>query len=194
MKSIEEKVNQERDFLETEERISLNPSVEPGTLSYTQWSKQLEYLGGRSLNERIISYASSLYTYNEALLLYEDLRLCDAQNHLVQFFESKSSEYDTKTDEWLKRIFEAVMQQVKQYTDAYGPPINPKLQMFSNYLLELYQSNPESKVIVFTTTRFHTLALTEWLKQNKTLGRYVKPGRLVGAHSSDDTGKSCQQN
>ena len=189
MKSIEEKVNQERDFIEQEERIKLTPPFEQGTISYSQWSKQLDDLGGRFLNERIISYATSLYVYNVSLQLYEDLRLCDAQNHIVQFFESKSSEFDNETDVWLKGMFEAAMMRIKRYTDAYGQPTNPKLQMLSDYLLSIYQTNSDSKAIVFTTTRFHTVALTEWLKQDKRLKGFVKPGRLVGAHSSDDSGK-----
>ena len=189
MKNIESVVIRQFRNVPSEYRDKLNSSPGKGTQSFTQWSSQLEEMGAELCNKIIVSCANTLHAYNESLQLYEDLRLCDAQNHLSQFFEKKRRGQDNRIDSWLDETFQEAMIRVKEYIDQHGQLVNPKLSALSNYLLKTYQKDQDSKVIMFTTTRVHTIALTEWLKENKDLKEFVKPGRLVGSHSSDDSGK-----
>ena len=190
MKNIEQRVLWESPKLPSDFKDKLTTSVGKGTQGYTQWSKVLEELGAELCNKQIVSCATTLYAYNEALQLYEDLRLCDAQKHLTQFFEKKQRGEDNHTDTWLNKTFETAMAEIEQYIHQHGKLVNPKLLTLCNYILTIYQENKDSKVILFTTTRLHTIALTDWLKENRSLRKYVKPGRLVGSHSSDDLGKN----
>ena len=190
MNGIEEKVKQEYSFIEEEHRTRLTAYPIKGTLGYGQWSKILEEdIGVKQSNRCIISCASTLYAYNEALMFYEDLPIGDAQKHLSSFFDDKRRKTYSQTDTWLDEQFVSLVDKVKQHIDQSGQPNHPKLKTLSDHLLKIYIDNKESKVVLFTTTRFHTSSLVKWLKNNLELEGLIKPGRLVGAHSSGDLGK-----
>ena len=190
MNEIEEKVKQEYHSIEEKHRTGLTPYPIKGTLGYGQWSKMLEEdIGVKQSNRCIISCASILYAYNEALMFYEDLPIGDAQNHLSRFFNEKQIKTYSQTDTWLDEQFVSLVDKVKKHIDQCGKPSHPKLNILSDHLLKIYTDNKESKVVLFTTTRFHTSTLVKWLKNNPELEGLIKPGRLVGAHSSGDLGK-----
>ena len=189
MKEIEGRIDLELLSFERDSRVGLSLTTSQGTLGYGQWSKLLEDFGAKKCSEPIVSCASMLYTYNEALVFYEDLPLDDAQKHLSEFFDKKRREYYTQTDTWLDEQYVSLTNIVKRHTEIYGEPNHPKLNILSKHLLDIYADNSKSKVVVFTTTRFHTNALMNWLQMNIDLIGFVKPGRLVGSHSSGDLGK-----
>ena len=190
MNEIEEKVKQEYLSIEEEYRTGLTPYPIKGTLGFGQWSKILEEdIGVKQSNRCIISCASTLYAYNEALMFYEDLPIGDAQKHLSRFFDEKRRKTYSQTETWLDEQFVSLADKVKQHIDQCGKPNHPKLNILSDHLLKIYTDNKESKVVLFTTTRFHTSTLVKWLKNNIELKGLIQPGRLVGAHSSGDLGK-----
>ena len=135
---------------------------------------------------------ATLFEFNKALMLYEDLSLADALEYLSDFFDEKQREHCNRTEAWLVEQFLSLKNRIKRHTEHNGEPYHPKLTVLSQHLRAIYTSKSDSKVFVFTASIYHTVALMNWLKNNKALECFLRPGRLVGSHASAVNGKSSE--
>ena len=120
---------------------------EHGTQGYVQWIKKQETDAGSSPDERI-KYIASLYLfrYNNALILFEDLRSSDSLTYLEEFMIQRDLEQDhVAIEELCRGLFEAEKVELKRISREEERDPNPKLQELANLLREIYESKPDSK-------------------------------------------------
>ena len=120
---------------------------EHGTQGYVQWIKKQETEAGSSPNERI-KYIASLYLfrYNNALILFEDLRSSDSLMYLEEFMMQRDLEQDhVAIEELCRGLFEAEKVELKRICREEDRAPNPKLEELANLLREIYESKPDSK-------------------------------------------------
>uniref|UniRef100_A0A8C4QRT8 Interferon induced with helicase C domain 1 n=1 Tax=Eptatretus burgeri TaxID=7764 RepID=A0A8C4QRT8_EPTBU len=141
-----------------------------GTQSYEQWIVTLEKIG--MYFQRVC--AVHLRKYNDALLINQKLRMKDALNILLDFYDEEDFKYGNRVDEDTDDELEKV---------ASDPLFeNSCLNELQQAIMENFVKNSSSQGIVFTQTRKGAFALREWIGQNKILQSHkVKAHHLVGS-------------
>ena len=64
---------------------------------------------------------------------------------------------------------------------------NPKLVKLEKLLVKAFQEEPESRAMIFVRTRDLAAALQHWMLRTPAL-YWLKPGKMVGAGASVDSG------
>ncbi|EMP30788.1 Putative ATP-dependent RNA helicase DDX58 [Chelonia mydas] len=131
------------------------------------------------LNLKFDSAAKQLpQKYNDALIINEDARTQDALAYLTEFFNDIRSGGFDEIDRQLTVNFEAKQQELKEASEDELNE-NPKLEELTFILNEEYRLKPETRTLLFVTTRALVSALKKWIYENPTLS-YLKPDTLMG--------------
>ncbi|KAK7939916.1 hypothetical protein WMY93_003242 [Mugilogobius chulae] len=152
---------------------------ECGTQEYEQDVVLLEQRGVRENNRVIAQCALHLREYNDALLINDTLRMIDAYNSLKDFYSGRST-MDV-TDMYLVGLFQE--NQVELKLLAEDPSCeNPKMGKLETTLLKQFDTDKESKGILFTKTRKSVQCLHEWITGNVVLLEAgLKADKITGA-------------
>ncbi|KAH0628367.1 hypothetical protein JD844_009437, partial [Phrynosoma platyrhinos] len=159
-----------------------------GTQKYEQWTADVQKkcivlkLQNKEEESRIcralFSYTEHLRKYNDALIINEDARTCDALHYLKEFFDDMESGGFDEIEQQLASNFEA------RYPELYAASQdesseNPKLEDITFILEEIYHLNPQTRTILFVKTRALVAALKNWIEESPQL-RHLKPDVLMG--------------
>ncbi|XP_039399366.1 antiviral innate immune response receptor RIG-I isoform X2 [Mauremys reevesii] len=159
-----------------------------GTQCYEQWIVDTQkkcrmlQLPDKEEEKRICRalfiYTEHLRKYNDALIINEDARTQDALAYLTEFFNDIRSGGFDEIDQQLTANFEAKQQELREASvDELNE--NPKLEELTFILNEEYRLKPETRTLLFVTTRALVSALKKWIDENPTLS-YLKPDALMG--------------
>ncbi|XP_065263043.1 antiviral innate immune response receptor RIG-I [Emys orbicularis] len=159
-----------------------------GTQCYEQWivdtQKKCRMLQlpdkeeERRICRALFIYTEHLRKYNDALIINEDARTQDALAYLTEFFNDIRSGGFDEIDQQLTANFEAKQQELREASvDELNE--NPKLEELTFILNEEYRLKPETRTLLFVTTRALVSALKKWIDENPTLS-YLKPDALMG--------------
>ncbi|XP_073201685.1 antiviral innate immune response receptor RIG-I isoform X4 [Lepidochelys kempii] len=159
-----------------------------GTQCYEQWIVDTQkkcrmlQLPDKKEESRICRalfiYTEHLRKYNDALIINEDARTQDALAYLTEFFNDIRSGGFDEIDQQLTVNFEAKQQELREASEDELNE-NPKLEELTFILNEEYRLKPETRTLLFVTTRALVSALKKWIYENPTLS-YLKPDMLMG--------------
>ncbi|KAK2916197.1 hypothetical protein Q8A67_000571 [Cirrhinus molitorella] len=153
---------------------------EMGTQEYEADVVELEKEGVRKENRLIAQCALHLRQYNDALLINDTIRMVDALQVLVEFYNSKKTRILDGTDIFLQGLFDENRVELKQLA-SNALYENPKLARLQRTLLDEFL-NKNSRGILFSKTRRGTHCLFDWVNTNPELQRVnIRAGILTGA-------------
>ncbi|XP_067839659.1 antiviral innate immune response receptor RIG-I-like isoform X3 [Heptranchias perlo] len=163
-----------------------------GTQKYEQWivevQKKCKVLQmedvekERQICRALFTYTEHLRKYNDALIINDDARTKDAVGYLELFFNNVKEGGFDETEQVLTKLFEDKKQQLLKI-DADPTNENPKLSEVRRVLSEEYNSNPNTKTILFVRTRALADALRKWLRESQALA-FLQPEMLLGRSKS----------
>uniref|UniRef100_A0ABM5FRV1 RNA helicase n=1 Tax=Pogona vitticeps TaxID=103695 RepID=A0ABM5FRV1_9SAUR len=170
------------------DNLSLISTRDFGTQKYEQWIVDVQKkcrlleLPDKEEEARICRalfvYTEHLRKYNDALIINEDARTCDALDYLKEFFDNNRSGGFDEIEQQLASKFEA------KYLELYAASRdesneNPKLEDMTFILEEEYRLKPQTRTILFVKTRALVTALKNWIEESPQL-RHLKPEALMG--------------
>ncbi|XP_030076811.1 ATP-dependent RNA helicase DHX58 isoform X2 [Microcaecilia unicolor] len=166
-----------------------------GTQMYEQKIVELEKEGAVMFSSKKRICALHLRKYNDALLIYDTVRMVDAFNYLDEFYmlEKVTKTRGDLTEEFLFQIFAENREElVLSATNMKYE--NPMLSKLEEILRKQLDTSAESQGIVFTKTRQSAHALHKWVESNGRLQAIgIKAAVLTGAGYSNQT-KHMTQN
>ncbi|XP_046569825.1 antiviral innate immune response receptor RIG-I-like [Haliotis rubra] len=171
---------------------SLKPPVERGGEKYTIWvstlKREVANIDDQSVRRFFFSCRRMLELYNKALAINEDCRTLDALSYLEKEIEAlySSSVVMDVTDHKLKELFEKLKPVL---LDAARSPdcVNPKLTSLCVMIMKAFETQQDSRCMVFVKTRDLAMALKRWMEDDQHLS-YLKPGMFTGQNASADKG------
>ncbi|XP_056389739.1 interferon-induced helicase C domain-containing protein 1 isoform X2 [Hyla sarda] len=197
-----------KELMKSIEKFSgLNPQNEHGSQSYEQWVVQTEKTAAQEGNRKQHVCAQHLKKYNDALQIYDTIRMNDALTHLKKFYndekkralilnESEASSLFEKMDETDKFLAELFFEHKKALKQLAGKEEyeNNKLAKLRRSLMEEFTGNCEARGIVFTKTRQSAVALCQWIDENEKFKEVgIRAHYIIGAGNNSDF-KSMTQN
>ncbi|XP_067657358.1 antiviral innate immune response receptor RIG-I-like [Haliotis asinina] len=172
--------------------LSLKPPVERGGDQYTIWvstlKREVANIDDQNVRRFFFSCRRMLELYNKALAINEDCRTLDALTYLENEIEAlySSSMVMDDTDHMLKELFEKLKPVL---LDAARSPecVNPKLTSLRGMIMNAFETQQDSRCMVFVKTRDLAMALKRWMEDDQYLS-YLKPGMFTGQSASADKG------
>nr|XP_060618505.1 antiviral innate immune response receptor RIG-I [Anolis sagrei ordinatus] len=159
-----------------------------GTQKYEQWIVDVQkkcivlQLENKKEESRVCRalfiYTEHLRKYNDALLINDDARTCDALCYLKEFFQDMKSGGFDEIEQQLASNFEAKYPLMYAASQDISNE-NPKLEEITFLLDETYHENPETRTILFVKTRALVAALKNWIEESPQL-QHLKPEVLMG--------------
>ncbi|XP_008833506.1 probable ATP-dependent RNA helicase DHX58 [Nannospalax galili] len=156
-----------------------------GTQMYEQQVVELSKAAAEAGLRQLRVYALHLRRYNDALLIHDTVRACDALDVLQDFYNREQA---TKTqvlcaERWLLELFDGHRNMLIHL--AAHSPENPKLEMLEGILLKQFGGPRQPRGIIFTQTRQSAHSLLLWLQQQPGLQTMnIKAQLLIGAGST----------
>ncbi|XP_075701462.1 ATP-dependent RNA helicase DHX58 isoform X2 [Rhinoderma darwinii] len=166
-----------------------------GTPMYEQIVVEMEKDGAENVNRRKRTCAVHLRKYNDALFLYDTVRMKDAYDFLDEFYilEQFGKDARDEVDVFLCRLFNDNRNRLLELCRNIKYE-NPKLKRLEEILNEHFQDSSNSHGIIFTRTRQMTHYLLQWINGNDSLqGLNIKAAALTGAGFSNQS-KHMTQN
>ncbi|KAM8933518.1 interferon-induced helicase C domain-containing protein 1 [Pelodytes ibericus] len=178
----------------------LCPTTDFGSQSFEQWVVQKGKSAAKEGNRKVHVCAEHLKKYNDALMIYDTIRVTDALAHLTQFYteenkkkillsECSDREEATEIDETDKFLLDLFYSHKEELEKMAGRPDyeNAKLASLRKSIMEEFTRNRKARGIIFTKTRQSAVALHQWIAENE---KFVEVGLrshyLIGAgHNSD---------
>ncbi|XP_075685480.1 interferon-induced helicase C domain-containing protein 1 [Rhinoderma darwinii] len=192
---------------EIESFSGLYPQNDHGSQSYEQWVVQKEKTAAKEGNRKQHVCAQYLKKYNDALQIYDTIRMSDALTHLIKFYdeeknrafilnesdEASLSEKMDETDRFLFDLFFEHKKELKQLAEKEEYE-NEKLTKLRRSIMEEFTRNSEARGIVFTKTRQSAVALCQWIDDNEKFKEVgIRANYIIGAGGNSDF-KSMTQN
>ncbi|XP_069838923.1 interferon-induced helicase C domain-containing protein 1 isoform X2 [Dendropsophus ebraccatus] len=197
-----------KDMMKTIEAFSvLYPPNEYGSQSYEQWAVQTEKSAAKEGNRKQHVCAQHLKKYNDALQIYDTIRMNDALSHLEKFYNEERkrafmlnesggaslSEKIDETDRFLTNLFFEQKKELKKLAEKEEYE-NDQLAKLRRSIMEQFTRNNEARGIVFTRTRQSAVALCQWIDENEKFKEVgIQAHYIIGAGSNSDY-KSMTQN
>ncbi|XP_073503154.1 interferon-induced helicase C domain-containing protein 1 [Phyllobates terribilis] len=199
-----------KDMMKNIEDFSgLCPTNDHGSQSYEQWVVQKEKTAAKEGNRKQHVCALHLKKYNDALQIYDTIRMNDALTHLKKFYneemkraillnesEEASSLLDKidETDKFLTDLFfehKTALEQLAEIKEYESE----KLTKLRRSIMEEYSSNSKARGIIFTKTRQSAVALYQWIDDNEKFKEVgIRANYIIGAGSNSEFVKSMTQN
>ncbi|XP_069589153.1 interferon-induced helicase C domain-containing protein 1 [Ranitomeya imitator] len=200
-----------KDMMKSIEDFSgLCPTNDHGSQSYEQWVVQKEKTAAKEGNRKQHVCALHLKKYNDALQIYDTIRMNDALTHLTKFYdeetkraillnesEEASSLLDKidETDKFLTNLFFAHKRALEQMAEKKEYE-NEKLTKLRRAIMEEFTTrNGKARGIIFTKTRQSAVALCQWIDDNEKFKEVgIRANYIIGAGSNSEFVKSMTQN
>ncbi|XP_033100025.1 probable ATP-dependent RNA helicase DHX58 isoform X2 [Anneissia japonica] len=162
---------------------------EKGSQAYESWIVQFRKNAEKLLNRDLNVICGYLLAFNNALILYENLRAIDAFDYLDEYFEERSSSDDhyIACENELRMQYQTCHQKTLMKL-ARNEETNdcPKLKKLVKLLKIVFEKNELSKGLILCRTRVITRGLMLFLNQEKILHELgIKPDCLVGQGKPD---------
>ncbi|KAM3916569.1 interferon-induced helicase C domain-containing protein 1 isoform 2-T2 [Leptodactylus fuscus] len=185
----------------------LYPPNDHGSQSYEQWVVQKEKTAAKEENRRQHVCALHLKKYNDALQIYDTIRMNDALTHLMKFYDEEKkkalmlnesdggplSEKIDETDRFLMELFFERKKELEELSEREEYE-NEKLTKLRRAIMEEFTRNSKARGIIFTKTRQSAVALCQWIDDNEKFKEVgVRAHYIIGAGSNSDI-KSMTQN
>lgn len=190
-----------KDMMKSIESFSvLYPPNDHGSQSYEQWVVQKEKTAAKEGNRKQHVCAQHLKKYNDALQIYNTIRMIDALNHLIKFYDEEKkralilnesdgaslSEKIDETDQFLTHLFFEHKKELKQLAEKEEYE-NEKLVKLRRIIMEEFTRNNKARGIIFTKTRQSTFALCQWIDDNEKFKEVgIRAHYIIGAGSNSD--------
>ncbi|XP_040295184.1 interferon-induced helicase C domain-containing protein 1 isoform X2 [Bufo bufo] len=197
-----------KDMMKSIETFSdLYPPNDHGSQSYEQWVVQKMKTAAKEENRRQHVCAHHLKKYNDALQIYDTIRMSDAFIHLLKFYTEEKkraimlnesdgaslSEKIDETDRFLMDLFFEHKKELEQLSEKEEYE-NEKLIKLRRSIMEEFTRNSKARGIIFTKTRQSAVALSEWIGDNEKFKEVgVRAHYIIGAGGNSDY-KSMTQN
>ncbi|XP_075173379.1 interferon-induced helicase C domain-containing protein 1-like [Anomaloglossus baeobatrachus] len=187
----------------------LFPSNDHGSQSYEQWVVQKEKTAAKEGNRKQHVFALHLKKYNDALQIYDTIRMNDALMHLKKFYDEETKkailvneseetcslmDKIDETDKFLTDLFFAHKTKLEQLAEIKEYE-NEKLTRLRRSIMEEFTRNSKARGIIFTKTRQSAVALCQWIDDNekfKDVG--IRANYIIGAGSNSEFVKPMTQN
>ncbi|XP_071977971.1 interferon-induced helicase C domain-containing protein 1 isoform X2 [Engystomops pustulosus] len=178
----------------------LYPQNDHGSQSYEQWVVQKEKTAAKEGNRRQHVCALHLKKYNDALQLYDTIRMNDALAHLVKFYNDEKkralmlnesdgaalSDKIDETDRFLTELFYKCKKDLEQLAENEEYE-NEKLTRLRRSIMEEFTRNNKARGIVFTKTRQSAAALCQWIDDNEKFREVgIRAHYIIGAGANSD--------
>ncbi|XP_041936600.1 interferon-induced helicase C domain-containing protein 1-like [Alosa sapidissima] len=169
-----------------QEHAQLKPSVETGTQRYEQWVVEEEKHAAKHGNQRRRACAEYLRQYNEALILSNTIRMCDAYHLLSSFYHQERRKKEgiaqTHTDNFLFKLFHDSQRRLEDFSKQPEYENNVLSELRTVILKKFSGPDEEVRGIIFTETRLSAQALHSWIQENsKFADMEVRSSYLIGA-------------
>ncbi|XP_062383215.1 interferon-induced helicase C domain-containing protein 1-like [Sardina pilchardus] len=169
-----------------QEHAQLVPTVETGTQRYEQWVVEQEKQAAKEGNQRRRACAEHLRQYNEALVLSNSIRMCDAYGLLSSFYQQehrrKEGITQTDTDHFLFTLFDDSQRKLEDFSKQSEYENNVLSELRTVLLKKFSGPDEEVRGIIFTETRLSAQALHSWVQQNSKFADVeVRSAYLIGA-------------
>ncbi|XP_048091508.1 interferon-induced helicase C domain-containing protein 1-like [Alosa alosa] len=169
-----------------QEHAQLKPSVETGTQRYEQWVVEEEKHAAKDGNQRRRACAEYLRQYNEALILSNTIRMCDAYHLLSSFYHQERRKKEgiaqTDTDNFLFKLFDDSQRRLEDFSKQPEYENNVLSELRTVILKKFSGPDEEVRGIIFTETRLSAQALHSWIQENsKFADMEVRSSYLIGA-------------
>uniref|UniRef100_A0A3B3Q7J4 RNA helicase n=1 Tax=Paramormyrops kingsleyae TaxID=1676925 RepID=A0A3B3Q7J4_9TELE len=154
-----------------------------GTQEYEASVVLLEKKGVERRNRQLAQCALHLRQYNNALLINDTVRMVDALNVLDDFYsDEKIKRIGLDATDWfLFGLFEENRTELKALA-GMAQHENPKLAQLESTFLQQFDSQANSRGILFTKTRVSARCLYDWILANRALqDTSIKAAILTGA-------------
>ncbi|XP_060101683.1 ATP-dependent RNA helicase DHX58 [Heteronotia binoei] len=164
-------------------------STDFGTQIYEQHIVELQKEGAEGFCRKTRVCALHLRKYNDALLINDTVRMIDAFQTLVEFYqvERAMKELEDVTERYLMQIFDRNKEDLLALANNTRYE-NPKLEKLQQVLQDQFQADRDSRGIVFVRTRQGAHSLLQWVNDNVDLQRQgIMAAVLTGAGFSNQT-------
>ncbi|XP_077583961.1 interferon-induced helicase C domain-containing protein 1 [Stigmatopora nigra] len=171
--------------------VKLSPTCEFGSQNYEQWVVQCEQQAAKEEAKDVRVCVAHLRWYNDALILRNTIRMCDAIKFLEKKYQevlkSKRCPEDvhviniTDTERKLLKIFRDNKMELEKLSEnqAYENECLSKLQ---ENILYQFSTRSEARGIIFTKSRQRAIALSHWIEENPKFNDFeVKAAYLIGS-------------
>lgn len=190
-----------KDMMKSIESFSdLYPQNDHGSQSYEQWVIQKEKTAAKEGNRKQHVCSQHLRKYNDALQIYDTIRMNDALTHLMKFYDEEKrralilnesdgaslSDRIDETDKFLTQLFYERIEELKRLAENENYE-NEKLVKLRRIIMEEFTRNNKARGIIFTKTRQSTFALCQWIDDNekfKDVG--IRAHYIIGAGANSD--------
>ncbi|XP_033120007.1 interferon-induced helicase C domain-containing protein 1-like [Anneissia japonica] len=159
-----------------------------GSQEYENWIIQCRMTAEKTHNHTETVICRYLQAFNDALMLYENLRAIDALECIDNHFDDRSIAVDfIKAEEYLRSEYELNHQQkLMKITKKETTNDCPKLKKLVELLKSIFGRNKSSKGIILCRTRKIAKGLKLFLEQESSLvSECIKCDCLVGQGKAD---------
>ncbi|XP_061142588.1 interferon-induced helicase C domain-containing protein 1 isoform X2 [Syngnathus typhle] len=168
----------------------LSPTCELGSQSYEQWVVQREQQAAKEEDQKVRVCMEHLRRYNDALIVSNTIRMCDAFRFLNKKHEeelkSKSSPDDehvikiSDTERELFKLFRENKKELEKLSENQSYE-NDSLSQLQKSVLYQFTTTEDARGIVFTKMRQSAIALSHWIQENPKFADVgVKVSYVIG--------------
>ncbi|XP_037094938.1 interferon-induced helicase C domain-containing protein 1 isoform X2 [Syngnathus acus] len=168
----------------------LSPTCELGSQSYEQWVVQREQQAAKEEDQNVRVCMEHLRRYNDALIVSNTIRMCDAFRFLNKKHEeelkSKSSPDDehviniSDTERELFKLFRENKKELEKLSENQSYE-NDSLSKLQRTVLYQFTTTEDARGIVFTKMRQSAIALSHWIQENPKFADVgVKVSYVIG--------------
>ncbi|XP_061649242.1 interferon-induced helicase C domain-containing protein 1 [Phyllopteryx taeniolatus] len=154
---------------------NLSPTCELGSQNYEQWAVQSEQQAAKEEAQEVRVCVEHLRWYNDALILSNTIRMCDAFSFLNKYHEeelkSKTSPDEehviniTDTERVLFNLFHDNKEELHKLSENQSNE-NDSLSKLRQSILYQFTTKDKARGIIFTKTRRSAIALSHWIQKN----------------------------
>ncbi|XP_061697716.1 interferon-induced helicase C domain-containing protein 1 [Syngnathoides biaculeatus] len=154
---------------------NLSPTCDLGSQNYEQWVVQSEQQAAKEGAQELRVCLKHLRWYNNALILSNTIRMCDAfsflNKHHEEELKSKTSPDDehviniTDTERVLFNLFQDNKEELQKLSENQANE-NYSLSKLRQSILYQFTTRDEARGIIFTKTRLSAIALSHWIQKN----------------------------
>ncbi|XP_049583805.1 interferon-induced helicase C domain-containing protein 1 isoform X2 [Syngnathus scovelli] len=168
----------------------LSPTCELGSQSYEQWVVQREQQAAKEEDQKVRVCMEHLRRYNDALIVSNTIRMCDAFRFLNKKHEeelkSKSNPDDehviniSDTERELFKLFRENKKELEKLSENQSYE-NDSLSKLQRTVLHQFTTTKDARGIVFTKMRQSAIALSHWIQENSKFADVgVKVSYVIG--------------